>query len=110
MKNELLNSNTSHVNLYREKDLQHDGCHEIQIHLMLIFIMEEKLWQMDVRNSNTSHVNLYRAALKCRKRRLLDSNTSHVNLYLKFFPTKKAAMPNSNTSHVNLYLDVIRLI
>ena len=58
------NSNTSHVKVYRgiEPDVELDE--EIQIHLMLKFIVVGNVSKYTINHSNTSHVKVYQAEEK----------------------------------------------
>ena len=57
-------SNTSHVKVYRgiEPDVELDE--EIQIHLMLKFIVVGNVSKYTINHSNTSHVKVYQAEEK----------------------------------------------
>ena len=118
-------SNTSHVNLYPNVGSPIMETTQIQIHLMLIFILIASASFSSMHHSNTSHVNLYHIRSLFVASSDTNSNTSHVNLYpaLLLQGTVSSRIQihlmlifivhllicfllpihYSNTSHVNLY-------
>ena len=63
--------------------------YRIQIHLMLIFIVNYFSAILLSKNSNTSHVNLYPILKRSNLSKSRYSNTSHVNLYPEGVPREK---------------------
>ena len=99
----IVDSNTSHVKVYRTKTLGNRSILLIQIHLMLKFIMLIKLGVLHQENSNTSHVKVYHTQNILLHNQYGNSNTSHVKVYPKRISQNPQALPNSNTSHVKVY-------
>ena len=79
--NPVNHSNTSHVIVYRTHRTPQRAACDIQIHLMLLFILP-------------------RFGIAGKK---LNSNTSHVIVYLRRIKLKGGIPDNSNTSHVIVY-------
>ena len=95
--------NTSHVVVYQYAQLTEEINKTVSIHLMLLFIRNEKrLWQSSLR-FNTSHVVVYRK----KANRILpvptSFNTSHVVVYRCKTEQTLEYLTCFNTSHVVVY-------
>ena len=120
-----LHFNTSHVTVYPYSCTHPSQLSLISIHLMLLFIVQEKqgpkrffrisihlmllfiaangLWCCFNHYFNTSHVTVYRPVLlQCIHHRK-DFNTSHVTVYLHGQLETLRRYVNFNTSHVTVY-------
>ena len=99
------NSNTSHVIVYPPFAGQRLRSPFIQIHLMLLFIKDQKERAGRIaRHSNTSHVIVYQYAVLFFLDVAENSNTSHVIVYLWEGSNHDWGRSHSNTSHVIVYL------
>ena len=77
--------------------------HFVSIHLMLLFIVSDIVFYMQLFCFNTSHVTLYPLWLNFRRLSQKSFNTSHVTLYRCPNRTHSGHYGRFNTSHVTLY-------